>query len=237
MPLKLEHGIRGYQPSNPLRRLGVCIPFVILVIGVFFLPSPRSQALRNTQQSETKPKRKISLGSAPPEEVKIIGIRHTDDDEWYEKFEFEIKNDSKKDIWYMDFRVILPEFAKADGDLAFRMKFGDTSPNSGGINNPNKPLLRPGEGYLFRIPQYQVENFRKRYSPDGISVPTVRHLRLELYKVFFTDGTGFLGGRPVIMKQDGRLIPVTQNKVALRSATSVLTRTMQTFPPQLCSSV
>ena len=155
------------------------------------------------QTIEPKEKRKISLRSAVPKEIKVVGIRNYDADDWYEKFEFEIKNDSKKDIWYIHFLVGLPEYSKEDELLVFVMRFGDNTRISEAIKNPNKPLIRAGEGHVFKIPPYQVENMKKRISPDGTTLPPVKHLKLELYKIFFTDGTGYLGGKAINLNPDG----------------------------------
>jgi len=200
----------------------VCVLLFVLLVGVFFLPSPRSQALRNNQQSETEPKRKISLGSTPPKEVSIIGIRHTEDDDWYNKVEFEIQNEAKSDIWFIQVRVLLPEYARNNSTPGFFLEFGKDSPLSGGIDRPNKPLIRPGERYVFRIPPDQVENIIKIYSTDRVTVPPVGRLRFELYKIYFTDGMNFIGGKRVIIGPDGSVMPIQISKFEGSSERSAL---------------
>ena len=186
------------------------------------MPTQRSQALRNNQQSETEPKRKISLGSSPPKEVKIIGIRHTEDDDWYNKVEFEIQNEAKSDIWFIQVRVLLPEYARNNSTPGFFLEFGKDSPLSGGIDRPNKPLIRPGERYVFRIPPDQVENLIKTYSTDRVTVPPVAQLRFELYKIYFTDGMNFIGGKRVIIGPDGSVSPIQISKLGGFFATPAL---------------
>lgn len=193
---------------NSGKWLGLCIP--LLLLGALLLPSQRSQAVPNNPQSDKQGKRKISLRSSMPKGIKVVGMRNYDDDKWYEKLEFEIRNESGKDIWYMEFMVWLPEFTRkgpVDEVPAFITKFGtraDNTPSEEELKNSNKPLLHPGQEYVFRIPQFQVENFKKTYSPDRATVPSVGHLQFQLYIVFFTDGTGFVGGRASTLK-DGRI--------------------------------
>ncbi len=200
------------QPSSPVKWPALCAALFILLISVLFMPTQRSQALRNPQQPETEPKRKISLGSKPPKEVKIIGIRHTDDDDWYNKVEFEIQNEAKSDIWFIQVRIVLPEYPRNNTTPGFFLEFGKDSPLSGGIDRPNKPLIRPGERYVFRIPPDQVENLIKTYSTDRATVPPVGRLRFELYKIYFTDGMNFIGGKRVIIGPDGSVSPIQISK-------------------------
>lgn len=204
-----------FHLSNRVKWPGVCAALLVLLVSVLFVPTQRSQVLRNTQQSEREGKRKISLGSEVPKEIKLIAIRNYDSDDWYKTFECEIENQSKKDIWFIHFQLILPQFDRGDRRSALLMKFGDTNPSLGGINNPNKPLLRPGGRYVFKVPEYQIENLKKRHS-DGIHVPLITHLSLDFYKIFFTDGTGYLKGKPIVLEPDGGLRSVIPNKLSSR---------------------
>lgn len=189
--------------------MGLYLPLTLL--GALLLPSQRSHASPNDRQSDKQGKRKISLRSSVPKGIKVVAMRNYDDDEWYNNLEFEIKNESGKDIWYMEFLVHLPEYAPAANEsLAFLTRFGDiadNAPSEEELKKTDYPLLNPGQGHVFRIPQFQVENFKKLHSPDGATVPAVGHLQFQLYIVFFTDGSGFVGGRPITLK-DGRMLEI-----------------------------
>jgi hypothetical protein len=191
---------------------------LISFVGALLLPS-KSYALAKERQSDKRErdKRKISFGSSIPKGIKVVAMRNYDDEEWYNKLEVEIRNESGKDIWCMEFLVRLPEYApSAKESLAFITRFGmpaSNPPSEEELKKPDYPLLHPGQEYVFRISPYQVENFKKLHSPDGAAVPPVGHLQFDLYKIYFTDGTGFISGRPIILK-DGNLIE-TPNGVGL----------------------
>jgi hypothetical protein len=72
---------------------------------------------------------------------------------------------------------------------------------------------------VFRIPPDQVENFIKTYSTDRVTVPPVGRLRFELYKIYFTDGMNFIGGKRVIIGPDGGVTPIQISKFEGSSTT------------------
>ncbi|MBX3280143.1 MAG: hypothetical protein KF868_19245, partial [Acidobacteria bacterium] len=231
------------QILNSGKLMGLCIPLILL--GALLLPSQGSHALPNDQQPDNQGKRKITLRTGMPKGIKVVAMRNYDDDEWYNKLEFEIKNESGKDIWHMEFLVRLPEYARSDKEsLAFVSTFGTVAsnpPSKEELKNPNYPLLHPNQTHVFRIPQFQVENFKKLHSPDGKTVPSVQRLQFQLFKVYFTDGTGFVSGRPITLK-DG-IIKETPTGVVLgpslpapKSKPFSLSRTSSSFSSFFCQS-
>lgn len=205
--------MRSQQQSSAVNWPALSATLLILSVALMLVPTQGSQALLNNLQSVPTPKRKVSLGSAPPKDVKIVGIRNVDESDWYNNVEVEIQNEGQADIWFLQLRVGMPEYKREKTTPVFVVDFGKDSPTSGGVNRPNKPVIRPGERYTFRIPPEQVKNFAKGYSTDQVTVPPVGWIRFELYKIYFTDGTNFIGGERVLIAPDGSVTPVRTSEL------------------------
>lgn len=204
----------------------VCLALLALVFSWSALAwrSPRRVVAQTgvsaIDHQEKKQKRQIAFRSLIPKEIEIVAIRNYESEKWYEDLEFEIKNNSQKDIWYILLHIGLPEFSIDDMETTFLLEFGSNKPKVEEIPTDQRPAIRSGESHIFKIPPHQVENFKKMHSPDGVTMPEVGLLRFKLYKIYYTDGTGFLNGEPIIRKEGKIMRPGGVSSIPRRSKRS-----------------
>jgi hypothetical protein len=82
--------------------------------------------------------------------------------------------------------------------VGFDSIYGNMSTQNDIEKRTQAPGIRPGEMHLFKIPPHQPQNFIKLASPDRVSFPPVHEIELNLYKILYRDGTGYLAGKPAV---------------------------------------
>lgn len=107
-------------------------------------------------------------------------------DHWLRDLEIEVKNTGDKPIFYIGLVVSIPGIRAPNGnEVGFPLHYG----NVWDIKVPPKPedvSLKPGESYVFKIPDSWVKGWERDKSR-----PQPKKIRLIFQKLNFGDGTGF----------------------------------------------
>jgi hypothetical protein len=141
--------------------------------------------------------------------VKIIEVRNLQKGEdWFRDLEIEIKNVSDKPIYAISMSVDFPDIlapaptAQVDGITAsrsvtgFPLKFGSIRLlDLRQLATPDDVSLKPGETYVFRIPSERVKGLESMKARMNFSSQDIKKIELQIDKVGFGDGTGFIGPR------------------------------------------
>jgi hypothetical protein len=149
--------------------------------------APSLQSARQERKLKLKP-----FKDAP---VVIHKVRNLQSDEWHKDLEIEIKNISGKPIYFMLAYLIFPDQPTPSGGQAgIRLVYGDPKRNGhiDRYSNPEDEHLKPGETYVFTIPEIDRKGLAVRHKkfPEGNN-----NFVLELAIINFGDGTGFIAGQ------------------------------------------
>lgn len=152
----------------------------------------------SVQQNEEKTRnRKVEFEHNLPKELKIVGIRHLQEDDWRDKIEIEIKNVSEQPIYFMRIYLEQPEVLAYGLMTAYILDFGrrelishDQRPT------PDDETIKPGESYIFKIPKKQIENVAAKIRDSNAS-SEVNKIVINIDAIRFMDGTGYDAGHPI----------------------------------------
>lgn len=174
--------------------------FLLLGVGVLALQPPSTAGAKGQGVVEAKlgnppQKRQIKSRNAVPPEVEILAIRHLQEEDWYNKVEFEIQNVSAKPIYFLLIWLTLKEtFGPGGLPIAFSLHHGDMrlysleeSPNE------NDVPIQPGEKVVLRIPEKHRKSAVEHLVDKGISLDA-NHIEISVNMMNFGDGTGYVGG-------------------------------------------
>lgn len=178
------------------------------LVAIFFLgllvlqPPPNASPKKIFQGSEKK--REIQFQHNVPPEIKFLGIRNLQNEDWENDLEVEIQNISDKHIYYVLIVLILPEVSINGYPSSFRMEFGDPELiQKNKLARANSNSIRPGDKYIFSIPKKQVKNVKEKKAELGIMTKVTKIL-FNLNVINFGDGTGYFGGKADFRKIEGQ---------------------------------
>jgi hypothetical protein len=120
-------------------------------------------------------------------------VRKLKSDTWYNDLEIEVKNVSKKPIYFILAYLKFPEVPVPDGVYGIALEFGarrniDHRKDA----DPRDPHLNPGEKLVFTIPAEMRTGLKRDYEkfPEKM-----KRLELHFNVISFGDGTGFVAER------------------------------------------
>lgn len=135
-------------------------------------------------------------GYQPP--IEIVEVRNLQNEHWMRDLEIEVKNISSKPIYRISLGLDLPDIGNEASHYGLSLRYGE--PSSRFATDPVKPdaiPIKPGETYVFRIPESLwkgFENYMARMNfPDSLT----RRIIFRFDAVNFGDGTGYEAGRYV----------------------------------------
>ncbi|HZH30317.1 MAG TPA: hypothetical protein VEY11_06100 [Pyrinomonadaceae bacterium] len=193
------------------RRLPMLSLPCLILCGAIALP-----AAAQTPAKERKIAQKTFEGM--PVIISQIKNLH-DGDDWLRDLEIEVKNVSRKPIYFISLMMEFPDIAappaepRADGltparsIVGFTLDYGDDNlMHVARVATPADKALRPGESYVFRVPREHVsglENMKRRLN---FSTEATRNILLYFDTVSFGDSSGFIAGRKVSYMKTARKI-------------------------------
>jgi hypothetical protein len=188
---------------SPWNRFSVSVLIWLLLFGVSApalqppeaFPTKGQSPVIKAKQDNPPQRRRIKNRHAIPHEVEILAIRHLQEEDWYNKLEFEIKNVSAKPIYFLLIWLNLKEtFGLGGLPIAFYLHYGDMrlysleeSPDE------NNGAIQPGEKMILRIPEKQRKEAVEHLVGKGISLD-VEDIEISVNMINFGDGTGYVGG-------------------------------------------
>lgn len=109
--------------------------------------------------------------------------------------EVKVTNTSSKPIYYLSMSLMLPDVLSSDAyPIGFPSKYGRIDLIS--FREPLRPEdapIRPGESYVFRIPETYLKGFDIHASRIKLQQSEIRRVYLLFHLLNFGDQTGFAG--------------------------------------------
>ncbi|HLL71673.1 MAG TPA: hypothetical protein VK363_09590 [Pyrinomonadaceae bacterium] len=168
----------------------------IAVLSVFLVLGGLG-SVSGTAQSQPEAK---ELDDKIPKHLPIKAkVKNLDKENWARELEVEVKNTGDKPIYHLSFSLITPELTDENGVVgAFSLKYG-----RGGLGDfekrptPEDVPIQPGETYIMKIPEDQMQGFESAKKHYKWSEP--KKFRIKFRRLHYGDGTGFMtsGGFPV----------------------------------------
>lgn len=135
--------------------------------------------------------------------VSITAIRNLQNRDWLSDLEIEVRNNSKKPIYYLSMDLLFPDIPKTnelDGiprGIAIPLSYGRPDlMQQGRFATSEDAALSPGEKYVFKIPESDCKGLLSFMSKKNYPLSMIKKIRLSIISISFGDGTGFAGGGP-----------------------------------------
>ena len=129
-------------------------------------------------------------------------------EDWFRDLEIEVKNVSDKPIYFISLIIEFPDIpappptTREDGTTPSRSTTGfgltygskrlmDVSQNA----IPDDVSLKPGETYVFKIPDSRVKGLEHMKKEKNLSSEATNTINLEFDIISFGDGTGYIAGQ------------------------------------------
>lgn len=197
-PQKVSSQLRFFK----LTALGAVI--VILFTLFSLVDTASSQAPEkevSTPQIEMVPpeqEKKFHIG-VPAHLPLKIKVKNVNSKRWVHDIEVEVTNTSDKQIYFLDFYIVLPGINGLMGSkVGFWLHYGRAELLDFTIPLlPDDVPLQPGEKYTFKIPESSAKGWDYLREKEGRPEPRV--MKLMFQRINFGDGTGYLdsSGAPV----------------------------------------
>lgn len=170
---------------------------LLAVLLTLFCALGSSPAIAQERQYEVYScKLRACLGQQMP--LTITAVRNLQSAEWWRELEVEVKNTSDKPIYFIRFIIGLPDTdpnRKAEVNLGMyglslyygRKELINISRAAEAGDTP----LRPGETYIFRVPETSYGGFSRQ------SETLTKRLKFYFETINFGDNTGLIGGAPL----------------------------------------
>lgn len=177
----------------------ILLPVSVLILwGVSTI---LSSAQSNSTQSSTAPVTIVpkKLGYRIPRHLPLkVKIKNLETPNWEDDLVIEITNTSNKPMYLVGLYLIMTDVRIDGNSVGFPVQYGRghlidfSSPVE-----PDDVPLRPGETYVFKLPEDRVRGWRKYKAAHNI--PDPERFELIFAQINFGDGTGFqrTDGAPV----------------------------------------
>lgn len=162
-------------------------------------------------QAPEKRKLKIHTFNRMPLKVKQVKNLQREDDGWFRDLEIEVQNISNKPIYFISLIIEFPDIPapppepRADGSTpsrsttGFRMTYGvDRLMNVRELAAPGDPHLKPGETYVFKIPDSRVPGLEYLRREKNLPPEAADKIDIEFDIISLGDGTGYVGGQRML---------------------------------------
>ena len=154
------------------------------------------------QIGQSTKRKAIVARSATNTAVAVVDVRNLDDQNWLEHLELEVKNISRKPIYYLEVLLIFPDaqLTEIDGvprTLVMPLMYGryDLTKEGNFATSDDRPI-KPGESHIFTIPELYRSGLETRLAAGIVPESAVKRLGIRIDSVSFGDGTGFTSTVP-----------------------------------------
>jgi hypothetical protein len=184
--------------------------FAFLLVGITpFMTSAQSPELTGQRD------RKFTKQRFENMPVAIKEIRNpSKGEDWLRNLEIEVENISSNPIYfisiYIEFPDILPSEAHQSVDghapakvhTAFPLTYGNPElVNISSLASADDVSLKPGETYIFRVPEARVLGLTFLKQSRGVSEEATKNIIIRLSTVNFGDGTGYISGKKIVIQR------------------------------------
>lgn len=182
---------------NRLTSYKLRIPGLLSVLFSLSLGSIYFSSVAETTSQERRYEVK-SFRNMPIAVKEIRNLQKAED--WLHDMEIVVKNISDKPIYYINLTILFPDIPPPAGSqenskTGFTLAYG--RPELGLIWNlagPEDVAIKPGETYVFTIPEYYVTGFEYMKKDQNIRPEQTNNIKIRVNTISFGDGTGFTGG-------------------------------------------
>ena len=161
---------------------------VLILFGAASIPSVKARnSLGPVQVQEIPEERKLKIHEYKDTPLQVMAVRNLQSDKWCDDLEIEVKNVSKKPIYFIYLYLIADK--PPNGEIGISLHYG--KPENRRIENladPGDPHIDPDKSYVFTLPEPERIAFEatlKKYPGRD------KNLLLGIALVNFGDGTGF----------------------------------------------
>ncbi|MFN2452597.1 MAG: hypothetical protein ABR577_00065 [Pyrinomonadaceae bacterium] len=145
----------------------------------------------------------------PPHLPIKIKVKNLQNENVLRDLEIEVTNKSNKPIYYLKISVMLPEMLSPNGfPLGYMLRYG--RPELIDLLNEATPAdvpLKPGESYVFKIPESNVRGWERFATERNLSKSEPKKIVILTHMLNFGDGTGFdnTGAEPMDVRSKKKL--------------------------------
>jgi len=190
-------------------KLTLFISCLVLVSGV--------GAFRGTFTQSGK-ERRLNVREFNKTPIKIKGVKNLQKEEdWFRDLEIEVQNVSDKPIYFMEVSIDFPNVPAPTPTphpetgyipkavTGFGIMYGaERLIDVRELAGPDDVPLKPGETYVFKVPDYWVIGFEyMKKEKKNLSPKIWNKVVIGFGNVSFGNGTGFVGGRRVSYPKSG----------------------------------
>jgi hypothetical protein len=172
-----------------------------------------------TQTPKEERKLKVQTFNRMPLKVKEVRNLHKEDDNWFRDLEIEVENISNKPIYYISLGIEFPDVpapppeTRADGSTptsvttGFSVSYGPARLHVvSRLAEPDDVPLKPGETYVFKIPNSRVLGFESMNRERNLSPQMWNKIEIEFNVISLGDGTGYEGGQRMLYSKKKRVV-------------------------------
>ena len=159
--------------------------------------------------AQSPAQRKIATKTFKDMPIVVSQVRNLEKEpHWFRDLQIEVKNISDKPIYFVAIGLEFPDIeapsstSRPDGltpartVIGFPLKFGRSE--LGDLSKratPDDVALKPGESYVFTIPESRATGFERMKKRMNISVEATKNITIRIDAISFGDGTGFVAGK------------------------------------------
>ena len=181
--------------------------------------------------------RKVNVHAYNRMPVLVKEIRNLNKgDDWYRELEIEVKNISRRPIYYISLGLEFPNIPpdtppftapppRADGSMPARGTTGFSVDYGASrlsdlrvLAGPDDVPIKPGESYVFKIPEARVRGIEWMNQNMNLPPDAWKQIELSLDLISFGDGTGYMGSRRELFLKKKRASSDAARKAAGRDS-------------------
>lgn len=129
-----------------------------------------------------------------------VELKNLDKEPLLRNLEVKVTNTSNKPIYFLRLAIALPDvLSPDDSPIGFPLRYGRAElVHFGEPLRPEDTPIQPGESYVFKIPESDMEAFESGAASANLAHSEIRRVYLFFGQINFGDGTGFggTGGKP-----------------------------------------
>lgn len=165
-----------------------------ILLVIFFTICAELESVKADQQEASSAssiaEKKIGIG-VPSHLPLKVKVKNLNSKRWAHDLEIEVTNTSDRPIYFLDFYLTLPGIKGLLGStVGFWLTYGrpELIDFSAPIKSDDVPL-KPGEKYIFNIPESSAKGWDYLREKEGRPEPT--NVKLVFQELNFGDGTGY----------------------------------------------
>jgi hypothetical protein len=172
---------------------GLFLLFLFCLLSFFFVRNVQISSMAQSEERELEDKIPKHL----PIKIKIKkekekAFKDLNNEKWARDFQLEVTNTGDRPIYFLDLSLVMPELTHDGYPIGTDLNYGRIE--LGTFQEKPKPEdapLKPGETYVFTIPENNVSAWEYTIHEENRAQP--RKIQIKFKILNFGDGTGFVG--------------------------------------------